>query len=44
MGIVLPGLPPFCMLGGFLVLAWRRNRAYVPAPADETPAATGYES
>ncbi|HXM41513.1 MAG TPA: hypothetical protein VN924_09690 [Bryobacteraceae bacterium] len=31
MGIVLLGLPPFCILGGFLVLAWRRNQAFVPA-------------
>jgi hypothetical protein len=28
MGIVLLGLPPFCILGGFLLLAWRRNHAF----------------
>ena len=28
MGIVLLGLPPFCILGGFLILAWRRNQAF----------------
>jgi hypothetical protein len=32
MGIVLLGLPPFCILGGFLFLAWRRNRAFAAAP------------
>jgi hypothetical protein len=25
---VLLGLPPFCILGGFLLLAWRRNQAF----------------
>lgn len=35
MGIVLLGLPPFCILGGFLVLAWRRNQAYDAAPQPE---------
>jgi hypothetical protein len=28
MGIVLLGLPPFCILGGFIILAWRRNQAF----------------
>jgi hypothetical protein len=32
MGIVLLGLPPFCILGGFLFLAWRRNQAFAAAP------------
>ncbi len=32
MGIVLLGLPPFCILGGFLVLAWRRNREFAGVP------------
>ena len=27
-GIVLLGLPPFCILGGFLLLAWRRSRNF----------------
>jgi hypothetical protein len=27
-GIVLLGLPPFCILAGFLYLAWRRNEAF----------------
>jgi hypothetical protein len=32
-GIVLLGLPPFFILAGFLLLAWRRNRAYAdPVP------------
>ena len=38
MGIVLLGLPPFCILGGFLVLAWRRSQTYAAAP-DAVPAA-----
>ncbi|MGA3072517.1 MAG: hypothetical protein ABSG56_02385 [Bryobacteraceae bacterium] len=33
MGIVLLGLPPFCILGGFIFLAFRRNRAFAIAPA-----------
>jgi hypothetical protein len=37
MGIVLLGLPPFCILGGFLFLAWRRNQAFASAP-EEAPA------
>ena len=28
MGIVLLGLPPFCILGGFIFLAFRRNQAF----------------
>ncbi|HTT65665.1 MAG TPA: hypothetical protein VMG35_27640 [Bryobacteraceae bacterium] len=39
MGIVLLGLPPFCILGGFLILAWRRNQAFA---AGEKP--SGSES
>ena len=35
MGIVLLGLPPFCILGGFIFLAWRRNHAFATSP--ETP-------
>jgi hypothetical protein len=31
MGIVLLGLPPFFILGGFLFLAWRRNQAFAGA-------------
>ena len=39
MGIVLLGLPPFCILGGFIFLAWRRNRAFATTPvAAEAPA------
>jgi hypothetical protein len=34
MGIVLLGLPPFCILGGFLILAWKRNQAFA---AGEVP-------
>lgn len=37
-GIVLLGLPPFCILGGFLILAWRRNQAFDPtAEVSTTP-------
>ena len=32
MGIVLLGLPPFCILGGFIFLAWRRNQAFAAEP------------
>jgi hypothetical protein len=28
-------LPPFCILGGFLILAWRRNQAFA-AQAEST--------
>jgi hypothetical protein len=28
MGIVLLGLPPFCILGGFIFLAWRRSQTF----------------
>jgi hypothetical protein len=28
MGIVLLGLPPFLILAGFLLLAWRRSRQF----------------
>ena len=31
MGIVLLGLPPFCILGGFIFLAFRRNQSYAAA-------------
>lgn len=34
MGIVLLGLPPFCILAGFLVLAWRRNQEFSVPPND----------
>jgi hypothetical protein len=33
MGIVLLGLPPFCILGGFLILAWKRNQAFAAGEA-----------
>lgn len=33
MGVLLLGLPPFAILAGFLVLAWRRNRAFADASA-----------
>jgi hypothetical protein len=41
MGIVLLGLPPFCILGGFIILAWRRNQAFAAAP--EAPSVPGHE-
>jgi hypothetical protein len=34
-GIVLLGVPPFCILAGFLLLAWRRSQAF--AGSDEPP-------
>lgn len=39
-GIVLLGLPPFCILGGFLVLAWRRNRQFAEPSAPLPPEIT----
>jgi hypothetical protein len=37
MGIVLLGLPPFVILGGFLCLAWRRSRVFAAVELpDET--------
>jgi hypothetical protein len=33
-GIVLLGLPPFCILAGFLVLAWRRDEEFTAPPED----------
>jgi hypothetical protein len=35
MGIVLLGLPPFCILGGFIFLAFRRNQSFSKAPGEE---------
>ena len=37
MGIVLLGLPPFCILGGFIFLAWRRNQAFAATHAQPEP-------
>jgi hypothetical protein len=37
MGIVLLGLPPFCILGGFIFLAWRRDQTFAAQP--DPPAA-----
>jgi len=34
-GIVLLGLPPFCILGGFLLLAWRRSQDFTAAPPED---------
>jgi hypothetical protein len=34
MGILLLGVPPFLILAGFLVLAWRRNRQFAGEAAD----------
>lgn len=34
-GIVLLGLPPFCILGGFMLLAWKRSQAF---DVEQTPA------
>jgi hypothetical protein len=39
MGIVLLGLPPFAILGGFIYLAFRRNQAFTGEPAACGPAA-----
>jgi hypothetical protein len=27
-GILIMGIPPFLILGGFLLLCWRRNKSY----------------
>ena len=35
LGIVMLGMPPFCILAGFLYLAWRRNQAFAETPVDE---------
>jgi len=37
LGIVLLGLPPFCILGGFIFLAWRRNQPLAALPDDPPP-------
>jgi hypothetical protein len=37
MGIFLLGLPPFAILAGFLILAWRRNRAFATADPPDLP-------
>ena len=34
-GIVLLGLPPFCILAGFLFLAWRRNQTFAEVEAED---------
>jgi hypothetical protein len=45
-GIVLLGFPPFCILAGFLYLAWRRNKTFdvgeitEQEPGDTLPSAT----
>ena len=36
-GIILLGLPPFCILAAFLVLAWRRNRTFAASEATLEP-------
>jgi len=38
MGIVLLGLPPFCILGGFLFLAWRRSQTFATVPETQLAA------
>ena len=42
-GIVLLGLPPFCILGGFLILAWRRNHAFDALPEPDAQPAIDHE-
>jgi hypothetical protein len=37
MGIVLLGLPPFCILGGFIFLAWRRSETFAVEPQPAPP-------
>ena len=41
LGIVLLGLPPFCILAGFMFLAWRRNQSF--AGDEALPAAPSEE-
>jgi hypothetical protein len=36
MGIFILGVPPFVILGGFLLLCWRRSRTYADY-ADQYP-------
>jgi hypothetical protein len=36
-GIILLGLPPFCILAAFLILAWRRNQAFAASEAAIVP-------
>ena len=46
-GIVLLGFPPFCILAGFLYLAWRRNKTFdvreitEQQPGEPLPISTG---
>jgi hypothetical protein len=44
-GIVLLGLPPFCILGGFIFLAFRRSQAFAAEaqPEPEELSAPGRE-
>lgn len=37
MGIVLLGLPPFVILGGFLCLAWRRSGTFTAVETPDEP-------
>jgi hypothetical protein len=43
MGIVLLGLPPFCILGGFIFLAWRRNQSFAAQPETPVPSLPSHE-
>jgi hypothetical protein len=36
-GIILLGLPPFCILAAFLVLAWRRNQTFAAPEINMEP-------
>lgn len=42
-GIVLLGVPPFCILAGFMYLAWRRSETFAEAGSErlEKGAAAG---
>lgn len=33
-GILIMGIPPFLILGGFLLLCWRRNKTYATPEQD----------
>jgi len=40
---VLLGLPPFCILGGFIFLAWRRNQSFAAQPETPVPSLPSHE-
>jgi hypothetical protein len=43
-GIFIMMVPPFVILGGFLLLAWRRNSTYAEGGAGSPPAQSGAQA